>query len=145
MDEIGLAREECGRLEHVYDLGRERDLGDVVDVGEDRHADRLADLLKDSQPFVDAGPAIALVAAAIGLVEARLEDEVHAEAPGDFLQLLGCPQLQFLALDDAWAGDQEQRLVETDGTSKQVHGLVLDERTRDCHWITIVTAARNFR
>ena len=89
VDEVGLAGEEGGRLEHVDDLGDRRDLRDVVDVGQDRHAERVADFLEDSQAFVHARPAKALVRRAVGLVEARLEDEVDAELAGDRLERLG--------------------------------------------------------
>ena len=88
MDEIGLAREECGGLKHVDDLGDRRDLRDVVNVGQNRNVELGADLFQDAETFVHAGSAIALVAAAIGLVEARLEDEVDAKAVGDALEPL---------------------------------------------------------
>jgi hypothetical protein len=40
------------------------------------------------------------------------------EPPSDPLQPFGRSQLQFLALDHAWAGDQENGLVEPDVASK---------------------------
>ena len=52
----------AGRLQHVDHLGDRRDLRDVVDVGQDRHAERVAHLLEDAQALVHAGPAKALVA-----------------------------------------------------------------------------------
>ena len=61
MDEVGLPREEGRGLEHVDHLGDRRDLGNVVDVGQDRHAERIADLGEDPQPLVHAGAAEALV------------------------------------------------------------------------------------
>ena len=42
MDEIGLAREERGRLQHVDDLGDRRDLRNVVNVGQHRHAELVS-------------------------------------------------------------------------------------------------------
>ena len=47
-------REEGRRLQHVDDLGRRRDLRDVVHVGQDRHAERVLHLLEDAQPLVHA-------------------------------------------------------------------------------------------
>ena len=86
MDEIGLAGEEGRRLQHVDDLGDRLDLRNVVDVGQDRHAELVADLGEDAQALVHARAAEALVRRAVGLVEARLEDEQDAELVGDRLQ-----------------------------------------------------------
>ena len=83
------------------------------------------------------GPAKRRAARAVGLVVARLEDERDAERGGDLLQLAGDVHLQLLGLDDAGAGDQEERLVEADVEAAQFHaatfsrcaaGLVLQRR-----------------
>jgi hypothetical protein len=137
MDEIGLAGEEGRRLEHVDHLGDRRDLRNVVDVGQDRHAERVADLLENAQPLVHAGPAKALVRRAVGLVEARLEDEQDAELVGDRLQPLGGAQLQLLAFDHARAGDEEQGLVEPDFASEQLHRPYLGEPVDDRHRLPV--------
>ena len=129
VDEVGLAGEEGRRLQDVDDLGDRRDLRDVVDVGQDRHAERVADFLEDAQPLVHARPAKAFVRRAVGLVEARLEDEVDAELVGDRLERLGRAQLKLLAFDHARAGDQEEGLVEPDLASKQLH-RALSRRAR---------------
>ena len=53
-DQIRLPDEERRDLEDVGDLGGARRLPRFVDVGQDRHARRLADAREDAQPFVDA-------------------------------------------------------------------------------------------
>ena len=114
MDEIGLAGEEGGRLQHVDDLGDRPDLRDVVDVGQHRHADLVAHLGEDLQALVHARPAEARARRAIGLVEARLEDERHPDGRGQLLQSSGGLDREFTRFDRTGSGDQEQRPIEPD-------------------------------
>ena len=51
----------------------------LVDVGQDRHAERGLDGRQDAQPFVEARAAERAPGRAVGLVEGGLEDERHAE------------------------------------------------------------------
>ena len=53
-EQIRLARQERRDLQDVGDLGRRRRLRGLVDVGQDRHAGRLADAREHAQPFVEA-------------------------------------------------------------------------------------------
>src|SRR5690606_8672828 len=73
-----------------------------------------------------AGAAKAGAGRAVGLVETRLEDEVDAEAGGDFLQLPGHVELQLHRLDHAGACDQEDGLVKAYIESAEFHALVLE-------------------
>src|SRR5690606_1159953 len=95
----------------------------LVHVGQHRHADLAAHFAQHAQAFLHAGAAEAGAGGAVGLVEARLEDEVDPEAPGDVLQPAGDVQLQLLGFDHAGAGDQEEGLVETGLEAAQVHAL----------------------
>ena len=113
-DEIGLPAQEGRCLQQVDRACRGFDLVLAVHVGHQRHAERALDLGQDLQPQVDARAAERCAARAVGLVVARLEDERHAERRGDFLELAGDIHLQLFRLDDAGAGDEEERLVETD-------------------------------
>ena len=115
MDEIGLPGEERRRLEDIDDLGDGRDLGNVVDVGEHRNTKLRPSPSQGPEalrPF--PAPRKLLSDDAVGLVEARLEDEENAELVGHRFQPFGGSELQFLALDDARAGDEEKGLVEAD-------------------------------
>src|SRR6185437_16648413 len=76
---------------------------------------------EDTQAFFQAQPAETLAGGAVGLVEARLEDEGDAELAGDFLQLPGGVELQLLGLDHAGAGDQEKRPIEAGFEAAQFH------------------------
>ena len=78
-DQVGLAAEEGGDLQHVADLGRRLALRRLVHVGEHRQPGRLPDRGEDPQPLGEAGPAEARDRAAVGLVERGLEDERAAE------------------------------------------------------------------
>src|SRR5206468_6473297 len=98
---------------------------------------RVAHLLQHPQAFVHARPAKALVRRAIGLVEARLEDEVHAELAGDRLELLRGSQLKLLAFDHARAGDQEEWLVDTDFASEKLHRSYLGEAVGNRHRLPV--------
>ena len=91
------------------------DLGHLllgVDVGEDRHAQRLANVGQDLQALLHAGTAKRLARAAVGLVVGGLEDEGHGEIVADALELAGCVHLQLARFDHARTGDQKQRLIE---------------------------------
>src|SRR3954471_10531423 len=133
MDEVGLPGEEGRRLKHVDDRGHRRDLRDVVDVSEDRNIQRVLHLLEHAKALVHARSAEAFVAAAVGLVEARLEDEVDAEPTGDVLEALRRAQLKVLAFNHAGAGDQKQRLVEPDVASEKLHHAYLGEAVDNRH------------
>src|SRR5690606_2168204 len=80
------------------------------------------------QAFFQPGAAEAGARGAVGLVEARLEDEGHAEAVGDLLQPAGGIELQLHGLDHARAGDQKEGTVEADLESTQLHAR------RSCCW-----------
>ena len=95
------------------------------------------DLREDAQPFVHARAAKALVRRAVGLVEARLEDEQDAELVGDSLQRLGRAELQVLAFDHARAGDEEEGLIEPDVLSEQLHGSALAKGVDDRHGVPV--------
>src|SRR6185312_13493053 len=95
--------------------------GVFVHVGEHWHTDLALHLAEDAQPLLHARTAEAGAGGTVGLVEAGLEDEVHAEPGGDLLQRARGIQLQLLGLDHARTGDQEQRLVQTDFETAQLH------------------------
>ena len=82
------------------------------------------------RPSSMPGPAEALVRRAVGLVEARLEEEQYAELVGDRLQPLGGAQLQLLAFDDAGTGDEENGLVEPDLAAVNLHGRAFSRASR---------------
>ena len=73
--QIGLAAEEGGDLQHVDRLRRDRALRALVHVGEHRQAERLADFGEDRQRRLQPDAARAGARGAVGLVERGLEDE----------------------------------------------------------------------
>jgi hypothetical protein len=120
-DEVGLARQEGRRLQHVHHGRHGRDLGLGVHVGQDGHVQLAPHLGQDLQAAFHAGAAERRAAGAVGLVVAALEDERNAQRAGDLLQAPGHVHLQLLALDHAGAGDQEEGPVETDVETAQLH------------------------
>src|SRR6185436_8028385 len=82
-------------------------------VGEHGDLQLALHLGEDLEALLHAGTAEAFSRAAVGLVVAALEDEGDAELGGHLLQLPRHVHLQLLALDDARARDEEERLVET--------------------------------
>jgi hypothetical protein len=97
------------------------DVSLVVNVGEDRHLQLAPDLGQDLQPLVHARSAKRRATRTVRLVVARLEDERDAKSGRDLFQPAGHVHLQLLAFDDARPGDQEERLVETDVKSAELH------------------------
>ena len=113
-DEVGLAAEERGDLDHVENLGGGLDLGDLVDVREHRDPERGAHLSEDAESLGEARPAVALEGGAVGLVVGRLVDEWHMALGGDRRQALGRRERVLLVLDGARASDQDERPAAAD-------------------------------
>ena len=124
LDEIGLAHEECGRLQHVDHARHFVHRRVFVDIGEHRHADLALHFRQHAQPFLHTRAAEAGARRAIGLVEARLEDEGNAQRRGDLFQLAGDIELQLFGLDDAGPGDQEKWLVEANIKATEFHRTI---------------------
>ena len=137
MDEIGLAGEKGRRLQHVDHLGDRRDLRNVVDIGQDRHAELVAHLLEDAQPFVHARPAKAFVDERLALSKLDLKMSRMPSLSAMRFNRLGCAHLQLFAFDHARAGDQEQGLVEPDFASKQLHRRYLGEPVDNRHRLPV--------
>ena len=121
MDEIGLPAEEGRRLQHVHDAGNGSHVGDLMHVGEDRHADLAADLVEQLEAGFEPRTARRDARAAVGLVVGGLEDVGDAEARAHFLHVPGDLDAQFERLSGARTGDQEERMVETDLEAAQLH------------------------
>ena len=83
------------------------------------------------RPSSMPGPRMAADRRAVGLVEARFVDERDAELAGDLLELAGGVEGELLGLDDAGAGDQEQRLVGADFETAELHRR--EPATRNAH------------
>src|SRR5206468_11113161 len=113
-DQIGLPAEERWNLKHVEDLGGRPDFLDLVDVGEDRHAERITNASENAQSFHEAGAAIAAHRGTVGLVVRRLVDERHTVVSGNHYQSLGSNQGVLLVLDRARATDQHQGAAAAD-------------------------------
>ena len=86
LDQIGLAGEEGGGLEHVDDLGDRLDLRHLVHVGQHRQAGLAAHLFEDAQPLLQPRPAERGAGGAVRLVERALVDQQDAEPLGDARQ-----------------------------------------------------------
>ena len=121
--QIGLAAEEGGNLQHVHGLGGHLAVGRLMHVGQHRQAGVLGDAAQNARALDEARPAIALHAGAVGLVVAGLEDVGNAEVAGDALNGLGHRARVGLGLDDARAGDQEE-LARADVDGADFKGVV---------------------
>ena len=111
--DIGLTAQECGNLQNVYRLGRERSLARLVNVREDRDA-TIANPFQDAQSFFDPRPTIGIYTRPIGLIERRLEYERHIQRIGQTRERRGEHVDVFFALDHARSGDQCQRPAAAD-------------------------------
>ena len=108
-EEIGLPAQERRDLQHVDRLGDARALRGLVDIGEHRHADALADFGEDRQRPFEADAARTLAAGAVRLVERGLVDEPDAEMIGELLQALRHFKRMGAAFQRARPGDQCER------------------------------------
>src|SRR6185295_42546 len=128
----GLAAEEGRRLQRVDDGRRGGDLLLAVNVGDHRHAELPPHLGQDLEAALHAGAAKRGPARAVRLVVARLEDEIHAERSRDLLEMAGDLDLQLLGLDDAGAGNQEQRMLEAGIEAAELHAATFSARAAWC-------------
>ena len=79
-DEVGLAREECRKLDDVRHFGRGGGLVRLMDIGQDRHAEAALDRIEYPQALLQAGTAKAVDRRSVGLVEAGLENIGNAQS-----------------------------------------------------------------
>ena len=116
-----LPAEEGGRLEDVDVLGDDGDLLLGVHVGDDGHADDLADLGEDLEALLHPQTAEAGVRGAVGLVVAGLEDVGDPELVGDLLHGRGDVDGHLLSFENAGAGQKEERSVQADVKTTELH------------------------
>jgi len=107
-EQIGLAAEESGNLEHVDGLGGDFAVCGLVDISEDGKAGVFGDAAKDTRAFFEARAAKASRAGAIRFVVAGFEDVGNSEIRGDALQGFGHLEGVGFRLDDAGTGDEEE-------------------------------------
>ena len=108
-EQVRLPREERRNLQDVGDLGDRRRVRGLVDVGQDRDAGALAHAREDAQALVEARAAERSSRRPVGLVVRGLEDVRDAGAAGDVADRDREVDRVRLALDDAGAGDEQQR------------------------------------
>ena len=126
-EQVGLAAEEGGNLEHGFGVTeRVREAGAVlggVDVGQDGNAEVLGDGAEDARAFDEAGAAKASDAGAVGFVVAGLENPGEVEVRGDAEDGLGERAGVGFGLKDAGSGDEEEAAA-ADGNGGQVEGVL---------------------
>ncbi len=107
-EQVGLAAEERGNLEHISGFCGDFAVGRLVDVGKDGKAGVFGDLAEDAHAFFEAGTAEAFDTGAVGLVVAGFEDQWNGQVGGDTLDRFSNRAGVSFGLDDAGAGDQEK-------------------------------------
>ena len=108
-------------MQHVDHVGNFVHRRVFVHIGQNRHSKLSLDLAKNAQALFHARAAKTARGAAVRLVERRLVDKRNAEIRADFFERAGRIQRHRFALDDAGAGDQEDRLVIASLKSAQLH------------------------
>eukprot|EP01137_Pigoraptor_chileana_P021379 Opistho-2@84989 len=105
-EKVGLAREEGRDLQDVDSLGDFGALIRQVDIGENRQAGGLADLVEDIERGVEAETAGRIDRRAVRLVERGLVDDLRAEPVADLAEGGGHFEGMRAALELAGAGDE---------------------------------------
>ncbi len=114
LNEIGLAAQQCRRLQYVNGSGHCVDFGNLVHIRQYRHFYFAPHLVQDRQSLVHAYAAERRVRAAVGLVERRFIYKRNTDARGDLLERARAIEREGFGFDYARAGDQEKRAVEAD-------------------------------
>ena len=104
--QVGLAAEERGNLDHVDHFAHGRGLPRFMDVGQQLQPPLRAHVGEHPKPLFESGAAERRDRGAVGLVERRLEDDVRAESFVDRHKTLRHGVEQFGRLDDARSGDK---------------------------------------
>ena len=112
--QVGLAAEEGGDLQHVHRLRRLRALFGVVHVGQRGQAGDLADLGEHRQRGLQPQAACGAGGGAVRLVERGLIDQGDVQPLGDLPKRVGGLQRVGAALHLAGAGDHRQPLAVAD-------------------------------
>jgi len=106
--EIGLTAQERWNLKHVDNARGRSALVGCVNICENREACRGADALEGRETGVDTGAARCITIRAIGLVKACLVDDSAGNFLGELRQGFAYAQVELVALQDTWTGDEEQ-------------------------------------
>ena len=110
-NEIGLAAEEGGQLQHIGDLRHRLGLAGLVDIGEDGNPEPPLHLGEQPQPLGEARPAKGGDGGAVGLVEARLENPRYRQFPGGLGELAGHGHHGFRRFEHIHPADKNERPV----------------------------------
>jgi len=121
-EEVGLAAEEGGDLQEVDCFGRDFDFFRGVDVGGDGDAEFLPDLAKNAAAFLHAGATVGIDRSAVGFIVGSLEDEIDADAVGDFLERAGHAPGEVFILETTGTEDEE-RIAGADGDVVDLEGV----------------------
>ena len=105
---------------------RRRALLGQMHVGEDRQSGRRAHAIERGEPLVEPGPAARAGVRAIGLVEARLEDDSARHALGEPREVLADAQVERVVLEHTRTGDEEERVAPERRGTRQSRGLTSD-------------------
>ena len=107
-EEVGLAAEESGNLEHVDVFGGHACLFGRMDVGDHGDAERLTHLGQNSQSLMVADAGERVEARAVGLAVGTFENVGDAEARGDFACAFGYFEGHLFAFDDAGTCEKKE-------------------------------------
>ena len=121
VDEIGLAAQERGDLQHVDDLRRRRDLRLLMDVGHDGHIELFLDRLQHFESLLESRAAEAVERRAVRLVKRRLEDVGDAEPRCDFFDRAPDQKAALHFLKDARPRHEHERASPADREISDLH------------------------
>ncbi len=117
-EKVGLSAEECRDLQHVGDLRGSRTLLGEVHVGENRKSRRLTNTVERGKAFVQSRTPRGSGIGAVGLVEARLEDDSTRDTLRHAREMLGDAQVERVVLDDTRSGDEKKRIARKGGRER---------------------------
>ena len=107
-EQIRLAAEERGNLQHVDHFRHALHIDGFMHVGEHRNVNCVGDLAQNPQSLADPEPAKALDRRAVRLVVGGFEDVGHFQRARHAIDALRHLERVLFALNDARTGDQEQ-------------------------------------
>ena len=120
--QVSLAAEKCGNLQHIDGLGYSRHVSGFVYVSQHGDVRRLSDPAQNAQTFVQPRPAKAANRSAIGLVVRSFEDVRQFFVASDGSNGVSHLERVSFALDDARSGDEEE-LASADGNVADLERL----------------------
>ena len=108
VNQVCLAAEEGGNLQHIQHFGCRSQLGHIMDVGQYRHLQLLLDIRQDFQALFQSRSAERMEGRTVGFIVGCFEYILYPQPFTDFLDFPADHERAVITFNNAGAGDEEE-------------------------------------